>query len=345
MNINLGNGTNGTATAVSGTVSGITSLVGSNFNDTLNAGSVAGVTLQGGSGTNTLSGTGAGDSVIGIDRLELHAHEHAVNRNRREREPDRQHQRSRHHRGRCSPAAAPRPIPSPSAAGRTPARCRRRPARGTVTAVKNAGYVLADTALSSTDGMSLGLLRDHDGQPYEQYDRGVIHGGWLVGEGNTDGHFGSVARDQGQQLPHRDVGLDGTHGDQQRRRFQSEFDWNVFAEPGRNGAGYGFAFEGWTGTTATLTVPVGTANPLVFERNASFTLSNGQVTAGSTTLNFAGITNVGMLDDGSGHTFTVSGWTGAATLFDNAATRGHGGGEQECRLHAEQCGRCRRPTA
>ena len=64
VTVKLGNGTNGTATGVSGTVTGITAVIGSNFNDTLNAGTVPNVALTGGLGTNTLSGTGAGDSVV-----------------------------------------------------------------------------------------------------------------------------------------------------------------------------------------------------------------------------------------------------------------------------------------
>ncbi|HKI19956.1 MAG TPA: hypothetical protein VKA15_18855, partial [Isosphaeraceae bacterium] len=61
---NFDNGTNGTATGVSGSVADITAVIGSNFNDTLSAGSVPFVSLTGGLGTNSLSGTGAGDSVV-----------------------------------------------------------------------------------------------------------------------------------------------------------------------------------------------------------------------------------------------------------------------------------------
>ena len=64
VNVNLGNGTNGTATGVTGIVTGITALIGSNSSDTLNAGTVPNVALTGGLGTNNLSGTGAGDSVV-----------------------------------------------------------------------------------------------------------------------------------------------------------------------------------------------------------------------------------------------------------------------------------------
>ncbi len=64
VKVNLGNGTNGTATNVNGTVTGITAVIGGSGNDTLNAGSVANVVLTGAAGTNSLSGNGASDSVV-----------------------------------------------------------------------------------------------------------------------------------------------------------------------------------------------------------------------------------------------------------------------------------------
>jgi len=66
VDVNLGNGTNGTATGVSGSVSGVTAVIGSsnNYQAVLNAGSVPDVTLTGGLGSNVLFGNGAGDSVL-----------------------------------------------------------------------------------------------------------------------------------------------------------------------------------------------------------------------------------------------------------------------------------------
>ena len=64
VDVDLGNGTDGTATGVSGSVSGITAIIGSAFNDTLNAGTVPGVALTGGLGVNYLAGSGAGDNVV-----------------------------------------------------------------------------------------------------------------------------------------------------------------------------------------------------------------------------------------------------------------------------------------
>ncbi len=61
---NADNGTDGTSTGVSGNVEGITAVIGSNFNDTLSAGRVPFVALTGGLGTNSLSGSGTGDSVV-----------------------------------------------------------------------------------------------------------------------------------------------------------------------------------------------------------------------------------------------------------------------------------------
>ena len=46
VTVKLGNGTNGTATGVSGIVTGITAVIGTNFNDTLSAGTVPNVALD-----------------------------------------------------------------------------------------------------------------------------------------------------------------------------------------------------------------------------------------------------------------------------------------------------------
>ena len=67
VTVNLGSpgpSPDGTATGVSGIVGGaITAIIGSDYNDTLNAGSYPGVALSGGPGTNSLVGM-AGDSVV-----------------------------------------------------------------------------------------------------------------------------------------------------------------------------------------------------------------------------------------------------------------------------------------
>jgi hypothetical protein len=59
--VNLGLGT---ATGVSGSVSGITAIIGGPLNAILEAGTVPDVTLTGGPANNYLSGSGAGDSVL-----------------------------------------------------------------------------------------------------------------------------------------------------------------------------------------------------------------------------------------------------------------------------------------
>src|SRR5262249_2563792 len=64
VTVNLGNGSSGTATGVSGSVTGITALIGGSSNATLRPGTVPNVALPGGLGTNRLSGTGTGDSVV-----------------------------------------------------------------------------------------------------------------------------------------------------------------------------------------------------------------------------------------------------------------------------------------
>ena len=95
VNVNLGNGTNGAATGVTGTVSGVTTVIGGNSNDILNAGSVASVALTGGMGTNTLSGTGAGDTVVESISSSYTLTNTQVDGSRRELH----RQLERHHRG------------------------------------------------------------------------------------------------------------------------------------------------------------------------------------------------------------------------------------------------------
>lgn len=46
VSVNLGNGSNGTATGVGGAVSGITAIIGTSYSDTLNAGTAPNVALS-----------------------------------------------------------------------------------------------------------------------------------------------------------------------------------------------------------------------------------------------------------------------------------------------------------
>ena len=152
VNVNLGNGTNGTATGVSGTVTGITALIGGNSNDTLNAGTVPNVALTGGLGTNSLSGTGTGDSVVEsiassytLTNSKLTGTGAAFTDNLSGITV-------------ASLTGVSAISNTFTVSGWTGTGSLSAPAgTGTVTASKSAGYTLTNTALSSTDGMTLGL--------------------------------------------------------------------------------------------------------------------------------------------------------------------------------------------
>ena len=127
-------------------------MIGSNFNDTLNAGSVAGVALTGGLGTNTLSGTGAGDSVVEsisssytLTNAQLTGTGSSFTDNL----------------SGITVATLTGSSPTSNAftvSGWTGTGSLSAPAgTATVTASKAANYTLTNTLLSSTDGMSLGL--------------------------------------------------------------------------------------------------------------------------------------------------------------------------------------------
>ena len=191
VNVNLGNGTNGTATGVSGTVTGITALIGGNSNDTLNAGTVPNVALTGGLGTNSLSGTGTGDSVVEsiasgytLTNTKLTGTGAAFTDN--------------------LSGITVASLTGVSATGNTftvsgwtgtgslsaPA------GTGTVTASKSASFTLTNTALSSTDGMTLGLsgITPPTSPPPVQQD---LHRQRLDGSGSlTDTATGIVTATQ-----------------------------------------------------------------------------------------------------------------------------------------------------
>jgi hypothetical protein len=152
VSVNLSDGTNGTASDVGRTVSGITAMIGGSGNDTLNAGSVPNVALTGGLGTNSLSGTGAGDSVV-----ESMASSYTLASTRLTGTGagfvDNLSGIDVAHLTGSSSVSNAFTVSAWTGSGSLTA-----PAgTGTVTASKRAGFTLANNALSSSDGMELGL--------------------------------------------------------------------------------------------------------------------------------------------------------------------------------------------
>jgi hypothetical protein len=84
-------------------------------------------------------------------------------------------------------------------------------------------------------------------------------------------------------------------------------------------AGKTFTVTGWTGTGSLK----GAGGATVIDADSgSFTLTNSQLTAPSTTLSLTGITTADLTDTSAngGNSFTVSGWTGKGTLTGNQET-------------------------
>ena len=78
------------------------------------------------------------------------------------------------------------------------------------------------------------------------------------------------------------------------------------------GTANSFNVSGWTGA-GTLSAPAGTGT-VIATKNAAYTLSNTSLVAGTMSLTLSGITSANLTDSGSGHNFTVTGWTGTGTL-------------------------------
>ena len=301
VTVNLGTGT---ATGVTGTVSGITAVIGSNFNDTLNAGSVPNVALTGGLGTNTLSGTGAGDSVVEsisssytLTNTKLTGTSASFTDNL-----------SGITVATLTGSSATSnafTVSGWTGTGSLSAP----PGTGTVTASKSANYTLTNTSLSSTDGMSLGLsgittanLTD-TGSGHSFTVSGWSGTGSLTGTAAvTDAASGGFTLTNTKLIaPNTTLTLSGI----------------TTANLTDTGGGNTFTVSGWT-HGGTLT---GTADTVAASKSASYTLTNTSLSStDGMSLALSGITTANLTATGSGHSFTVSGWTGIGSLTGTAAT-------------------------
>ena len=300
VTVNLGNGTNGTATGVvvPGTVTGIKAVIGSQFNDTLSAGSVAGVALTGGSGTNSLSGTGAGDSVVESIASSYTLTNSQLTGN-----------------GAFTDNLSAITVATLSGnsltsnaftvSGWTGTGSLAVPSgTATVTASEAANYTLTNRSLSSTNGMSLtlsgittaNLIATGAGQSFTV--SGWTGSGSLTGTtaAVTDSASGSFTLTSALlTAPNTALILSGI----------------TTANLTDTGSGNTFTISGLTGG-GSLT---GHADTLVDSVSANVTLSDGSLlVTGLPALTMSGIKTANLTDAGGGHTFTVSGWTGTGSL-------------------------------
>jgi hypothetical protein len=79
------------------------------------------------------------------------------------------------------------------------------------------------------------------------------------------------------------------------------------------GGGHSFTVSNWTGN-GSLTDAAVNPDTVSAAESASYTLTNSTLTAGSMSLSLTNITTANLSDTGSGHTFTVSGWTYSGSL-------------------------------
>ena len=77
-----------------------------------------------------------------------------------------------------------------------------------------------------------------------------------------------------------------------------------------SGGGHVFTVTGWTGAGSLS----GTSDTVVDSASGSFALSNTALSVGNQSLTLSGITTANLTDTGTGHTFTVAGWTGNGSL-------------------------------
>ena len=182
----------------------------------------------------------------------------------------------------------------------------------TVTASKSAGYTLANTSLSSTDGMSLGLSGITTANlAATTASKTFTVSGWTGSGSLTDTATGIVTASENGGFTLTNTSLSSTDG------MTLSLSGITTANLTDSGSGGNtFTITGWTGK-GTLT---GTPDTLVDTVTANATLTNASLAVtGLPTLTLSGFTTASLTDTAGGNTFTVSGWKGGGSLTDSAA--------------------------
>jgi fibronectin-binding autotransporter adhesin len=368
VNLDLGTGTNGTATGVTGTVSGITAVIGSNFNDTFNAGTVPNVVLTGGLGTNTLSGTGAGDSVV----ESLASSYTLTNTKLTGTSPTFTDNISGITIANLTGSSAT--SDSFTVSGWAGSGSLTAPAGSTASVTDSAAgsFTLSNSQLTapnttlSLNGITTANLTDSSTTGGDTFNlTGWAGGGTLKGKSETlvDSVAASVTLANaslvlaggpslslsgfttanltdatggntftvsgwtgGGALTNNNASLDTIVASKSANFTLSDtllmstdkmsLNLSGFGTAGltATSAGRTFAVTGWTGS-GSLT-GAGTGDTVIDSDSGSFTLTNSQLTAPSTTLSLTGITTANLTDSsaGGGDSFMIAGWTGKGTL-------------------------------
>ncbi len=309
VTVNLGNGTNGSATGVSGTVSGITGVIGSNFNDTLNAGTVPDVALSGGLGTNSLSGTGFGDSVVEsiasgytLTNTKLTGTGAAFTDNLSGMTV-------------VSLTGISATSDAFTVSGWTGTGSLSAPAgTGTVTASKSAGYTLSNASLSSSDGMSLTLSGVTTANLTDSSTSGgntFAVSGW-TGSGSLKGSPDTLVNSVSSSVVLAKASLAVTGGPTLTLSGFTTADLTDTA------GGNTFTVSGWTGS-GSLTDNASAGDTVTASKSASYTLASASLSStDGMSLGLSGITTANLAATSASKTLTVNGWAGSGSLTDTA---------------------------
>ncbi len=309
VTVNLGNGTNGTATGVvsPGTVSGITAIIGSSHNDTLNAGSVPGVALTGGVGTNTLSGTGTGDSVV----ESLASSYTLTNAKLTGTSPtftDNLSGIAVAELTGASPASNTFTVSGWTGTGSLSA-----PAgTGTVTDSASGSFTLTNSQLTAGN-TTLGLSGIAAANLTDTSSGGNTFAvaGW-TGSGTLKGSAETLVGSISSSVVLAKTSLAVTGGP---TLTLSGF---TTANLTDSAGGNTFTVSGWTGS-GSLTDNAATGDTVTASKSAGYTLTNTSLSStDGMALGLSGITTANLATTSASKTFTVSGWTGSGSLTDTA---------------------------
>jgi len=183
----------------------------------------------------------------------------------------------------------------------------------TVAASKSANFTLANSSLSSTDGMTLGLSGITTASlAATGSSKTFTVNGWTGSGSLTDTASGIVTTSKNAGFTLTNKSLTSTDG------MAVSLSGMTTANLTDTGSGGNtFTITGWTGK-GTLT---GTPDTLVDTVTANTTLTNASLAVtGLPTLTLSGFTKANLTDTAGGNTFTVSGWTGSGSITDSAAT-------------------------
>lgn len=292
------------ATGVSQTVSGITAVIGSAYNDSL-TGNGTGVALTGGQGTNIISGSGSdyvvesGSTNYTLTNTQLTGTSPAFTDNL---------------------SGIVNAKLTGNASGNTfnvsgwthSARLVGGAGANTVVASKGSSttFVVTNSSLSSNDGMSLTLSNITEANLTSSSGTFTV-GGWS-GSGTLSGKTVNATKSGGTfTLTNASLAT----GDGMNLTLSGLTVANLTDSAG----GSTFTVGAWTGA-GSLTAPAASTDAVAATKSASYTLTNSSLVASPMSLTLTNIATANLTDTGGSHTFTVGSWTGTGTFTDTSAT-------------------------